>query len=214
MMMELQKPFRMCNRLGLYPVVDSYAWVEKLLPRGVKTIQLRIKQPHAKLEEEISKSIVAARQYGATLFVNDYWQLAIKLGAEAVHLGQEDLDSADLVAIRKADLLLGISTHCLEDVERACAILPSYIACGPIYATTSKIMPCPPQGIERLAHWCQILPFPIVAIGGITLERIPAVLAAGAKGVSLISAITKAVDPIKATDKLLAAVAGGAHALS
>lgn len=216
-MNELQtkpgKPFRACHHLGLYPVVDSYAWVEKLLPRGVKTIQLRIKQAHARLEEEISKSIGCAKQHGATLFVNDYWKLALELGAEAVHLGQEDLASADLKAIRKADLLLGISTHCLAEVERAFAIAPSYIACGPIYATTSKIMPFAPQGIERLAYWCQSLPFPIVAIGGINLDRVPAVLAAGAKGVALISAITKAADPIKATDELLVAVARGAHAL-
>ena len=201
------KSFKPCSRLGLYPVIESSAWVEKLLPLGVKTIQLRIKERTETLDEEIIKSIALAKRYGALLSINDHWELAIRYGAQAVHLGHEDLDTADLDAIRKAGLFLGLSTHNQEEVDRACSIGPSYIACGPIYATNSKMMPYSPQGIDALNHWRKVLDYPLVAIGGINLGRIPEVMATGVDGVALIAAITQAADPISATRDLLAAVA-------
>jgi hydroxymethylpyrimidine kinase/phosphomethylpyrimidine kinase/thiamine-phosphate diphosphorylase len=203
--------FKPCHPLGLYPIVDSSAWVEKLLALGVTSIQLRIKEKTAALESEIIKSIALAKQYGATLFINDYWEQAIRHGAEGIHLGQEDLETADIAAIYRAGLLLGVSTHNAEEVERACAIQPSYIACGPIYPTTSKVVPHAPQGIEQLQHWRRTLSYPLVAIGGITLERIPAVAATGVHGIALISAITQALDPVLATQSLLALVKKEMH---
>lgn len=197
------QPFKPCHRLGLYPVVDSYSWVEMLLKLGVKTIQLRIKERTETLEEEMRRSIALAKKYGATLFINDYWEMALKLNAEAVHLGQSDLDAADLEAIRNQGLLLGVSTHCYFEVARAHAICPSYIAIGPIYPTTSKEMPFLAQGIEHLQRWQRTLNYPLVAIGGINLERMPDVVATGVQGIALISAITQANDPQKATEQLL-----------
>lgn len=193
--------------VGLYPIVDRAHWLQTLLPLGVTTIQLRIKDltGHA-LESEIKQSVLIAKQYSARLFINDYWQLALKHQAYGVHLGQEDLSDANIDLLSQAGLRLGISTHCEEEVLRACSVKPSYIAFGPIYATTSKIMAFAPQGIEQLKYRVQSLNYPVVAIGGITLARLPEIMAAGADGIALISAITQAGNPITATQELLKAL--------
>lgn len=203
---EAPPSFRPCHRLGLYPVVDRFSWVEMLLNLGVKTIQLRIKEKTKTLEEEMRRSIVMAKEHHATLFINDYWEMALELNAEAVHLGQSDLDTADIDAIRKQGLLLGVSTHCYYEVARAHALRPSYVAIGPVFPTTSKEMPFTAQGIERLQRWQRTLNYPLVAIGGINIERMPDVVATGVQGVALISAITQAKDPQGATKQLLSFV--------
>lgn len=195
--------FKRSHYLGLYPVVDSFKWVERLIAFGVKTIQLRIKERTATLEEEMRRSISLAKQHQVTLFINDYWDLALKLDAQAVHLGQSDLDSADLDAIREKGLLLGVSTYCYYEVARAHAICPSYVAVGPIYPTTSKELAFAAQGVDMLRRWQRTLHYPLVAIGGISLERAPDVVATGVSGVALISAITAAEDPRAATEHLL-----------
>lgn len=191
--------------LGLYPVVDSSAWIKKLLPLGVKTIQLRIKNKvGAELEDEIKESIEVAKEYGAKLFINDYWQLAIKHGAYGVHLGQDDLNTADINKIHQAGLRLGVSTHSYYEVAKAHAISPSYIASGPIFTTTSKVMPFAPQGIYQLIRWKHLLRrYPLVAIGGIDAEKISEVARTGVSGIALISAITQAQDPIAQTQHFL-----------
>lgn len=195
--------FKTCQ-IGLYPVVDRSHWLEKLLPLGVKTIQLRIKDLHGEaLETEIKIAITLAKKYNATLFINDYWELAIQLGADGVHLGQDDLLKADIANIHQAGLYFGISTHCYYEVAAAHRFNPSYIACGPIYSTTSKLMPFNPQGIEQLKRWRRILHYPLVAIGGITIERLPAILKTNVEGIALISAITKADDPCRVTKQFL-----------
>lgn len=202
-LLKLPVPFKHCP-IGLYPIVDSSHWLEKLLPEGVKCIQLRIKNMHqTRLEEEIKRSVLLAKKYGATLFINDYWELAIRYGAEGVHLGQEDLYAADIDKIYQSGLYLGVSTYCYYEVARAHALNPSYIACGPIYPTTSKVMSVQPQGIEQLQRWRRTLHYPLVAIGGIDFERLPEILKAGVEGVSLISAITKADNPLTATQQFL-----------
>jgi hydroxymethylpyrimidine kinase / phosphomethylpyrimidine kinase / thiamine-phosphate diphosphorylase len=198
--------FKDCGRepLGLYPIVDSIHWLKKLLPLGVKTIQLRIKDKEGvALENEIKESVVLADNYGTRLFINDYWEAAIRYHAYGVHLGQEDLEYADIESIRKAGLRLGISTHCYYEVARAHALAPSYLACGPLYPTTSKILSCLPQGISKLKRWCRTLTYPLVAIGGITMERLPEVMSTGVNGIAMISLITQAADPIAMTEKLL-----------
>ncbi|MBG6039757.1 thiamine phosphate synthase [Proteus cibarius] len=198
------------KKLGLYPVVDSIEWIERLLKTGVTTLQLRIKdkQPND-VEQEIVEAIKLGKQYHARLFINDYWQLAIKHHAYGVHLGQEDLDIADLDAIKKAGLRLGISTHDETELQRAKALRPSYIALGHIFPTTTKDMPSKPQGLKALKHQVEQTPnFPTVAIGGISLERVPDVVATGVGSVALVSAITKAPDWQQVTRKLLELVEG------
>ncbi|MCT8348229.1 thiamine phosphate synthase [Photorhabdus temperata] len=198
------------HRLGLYPVVDSLEWISRLLKAGITTIQLRIKDlPEDQVEGEIKQAITLGHQYNARLFINDYWRLAIKHGAYGVHLGQEDLDNADLNAIQEAGLRLGISTHNEQELARAKSLRPSYIALGHIFPTTTKAMPSSPQGLEALKQQVENTPdYPTVAIGGISLERVPDVIATGVGSVALVSAITKAKDWRQATAQLIHLVEG------
>ncbi|WP_390894152.1 thiamine phosphate synthase [Photorhabdus kleinii] len=197
-------------KLGLYPVVDSLEWISRLLKAGVTTIQLRIKdRPEDQVEEDIQQAIMLSRQYNARLFINDYWRLAIKHGAYGVHLGQEDLVIADLNAIQKAGLRLGISTHDEQELARAKSLRPSYIALGHIFPTTTKTMPSSPQGLAALKRQVENTPdYPTVAIGGISLERVPDVIATEVGSVALVSAITKAKDWRQATAQLLHLIEG------
>ena len=196
--------------LGLYAVVDSVAWVQRVLDAGVRCVQLRIKDHRrVTLRADIRASIATARAAGAQLFINDHWQLAIDEGAYGVHLGQEDLETADLGAIQRAGLRLGISTHSYWEVCRAWALQPSYIACGPIHPTRAKAMPWIAQGNDNLAYWCALLPLPVVAIAGMDPTRATQAMQCGAAGVAVISDITAATSPEARIQELLAAVSVG-----
>lgn len=198
--------------LGVYAVVDSAAWVRRMLAAGIRTVQLRIKDPiEPTLSAQIAESIAAAQATpGAQLFINDHWQLALQLGAYGVHLGQEDLDTVDLDALRQAGVRLGLSTHSYWEVARAWALRPSYIACGPIFATQSKDMPWIPQGLDNLRYWAGVLPVPVVGIAGIDASNVMEVAATGAASAAVISAITKSSDPEAACAALMAGFAAGA----
>ncbi|WP_409161577.1 thiamine phosphate synthase [Pectobacterium sp. B2J-2] len=199
------------QRLGLYPVVDSVEWIERLLGIGVKTIQLRIKdRSDAQAEADVIQAIALGRRYQAQLFINDYWKLAVKHQAYGVHLGQEDLDAADLAAIKQAGLRLGVSTHDDRELARAVAINPSYIALGHIFPTQTKDMPSAPQGLTELTRHIAALDgrFPTVAIGGISIDRVPAVLETGVDSIAVVSAITQASDWRHATATLLRMIEG------
>lgn len=180
-----------------YPVVDSVAWVARLASLGVGTIQLRVKNlSDADAAAMVRAALAAAAATGAKLVVNDWWRAAIEAGAAHVHLGHEDLAEADIPAIRRAGLTIGLSTHDDAELEAALRHDPDYIALGPIYPTTLKPMRFPPQGLARIAEWKRrIGAIPLVAIGGITLERAPAVFAAGADAIALVSDITQNEDP-------------------
>ena len=198
--------------LGLYPVVDDIQWLTRLLPLGLSTIQLRLKQlPQAELERQIAQAIRYCRDFDIQLFINDHWQLAIKYQAFGVHLGQEDLAEADLAAIAKAGLRLGISTHGYAELAKVMPMQPSYLALGHVFATQTKQMPSQPQGLQRLAHYVKLCgDIPTVAIGGIKLEHIANVLATGVQGIAVVSAITQAPEPEKALLQLKQACQRGA----
>ncbi|MEY0304540.1 thiamine phosphate synthase [Providencia manganoxydans] len=199
-------PFPPTERyLGLYPVVDSVEWIERLLNAGVTTIQLRIKdKQNDEVRDAIQQAIALGKQHNARLFINDYWQLAVELGAYGVHLGQEDLETTDLIAIHQAGLRLGVSTHDEHELAIAKSVRPSYIAMGHIFPTETKVMPSSPQGLETLKSMVEATPdYPTVAIGGISIDKVPAVLATGVGSVALVSAITKADDWLAATKSLL-----------
>ena len=181
------------KRIGLYPIVDSAGWVQRLLSCGVSTIQLRLKnQTPDRVQAQIRDSIRIAEAYGAQLFINDYWEWAMEYGAYGVHLGQSDLLTADLKALQDAGLRVGISTHSFYEVACAHALRPSYIAYGPVYETSSKAMVFPPQGLDKLHYWNTVLDYPVVAIGGIGLQSVQAVCQTGVNGVAVISAVTNA----------------------
>ena len=180
-----------------YPIVPDSDWLARLAPLGIKTVQLRIKcQPELRIREEISRSLHIARHFGCQLIVNDFWREAISLGADFIHLGQEDLASADLPAIRTAGIRVGISTHDEAERDIAMAVQPAYIALGPVYETKLKAMKWAPQGLERVRTWkAAIGAVPLVAIGGLTPERAPRVLAAGADSLAVITDFASHSDP-------------------
>jgi len=192
-------------RLGLYPVVDSVEWIARLLDAGVRTLQLRIKDKRdEEVEADVMAAIALARRYNARLFINDYWRLAIKHQAYGVHLGQEDLATTDLTAIRQAGLRLGLSTHDDMEIDVALAARPSYIALGHVFPTQTKQMPSAPQGLATLTrHVARLGDYPTVAIGGISLSRAPEVLATGVGSIAVVSAITQADTWQQATRQLL-----------
>ncbi|HEY3792345.1 MAG TPA: thiamine phosphate synthase [Bradyrhizobium sp.] len=178
-----------------YPVVDSVAWVARLSALGVGTIQLRVKN----LGEDQALHLVTealAAAGGTRLVVNDYWRAAIAAGARHLHLGQEDLAEADLKAIRNAGLTLGLSTHDDEELATALRARPDYVALGPIFPTTLKSMRFAPQGIAKITQWKKrVGDIPLVAIGGIKLEQAPAIFAAGADSIAVVSDVTRNADP-------------------
>ncbi|MFZ0009210.1 MAG: thiamine phosphate synthase [Steroidobacteraceae bacterium] len=181
----------------VYPIVDSAAWVARLAGTGVRLVQLRIKDtPQARLRAEIRAARQACAAAGMQLVVNDYWQLALEEQCDFVHLGQGDLDSADVPALRRAGVRLGVSTHDHRELERALALRPDYVALGPIYPTLLKAMPWQPQGLERLSEWKRRLgAIPLVAIGGLTLERQAGVYAAGADVAAVVTDIVRNSQP-------------------
>ena len=192
--------------IGFYAVVPTAEWVQRLLSWGVRTVQLRAKSAdHSALalDREVHAAVAAGRLVpGAQVFINDHWELALKAGAYGVHLGQEDLDTADLNALRAASIRLGLSTHTPAELARAKAYQPSYLAIGPVYPTTLKVMPYEPVGLERLKAWAlAAAPCPVVAIGGISLMRLPGVIACLSgelDGAAVVSAVTLAADPMQA----------------
>ena len=186
--------------IGFYPVIDSVAWLKRLLPLEPDVIQLRIKHDNSEeIEQQIAEAVLLSRDYKLRLFINDHWQLAIKYGAYGVHLGQEDLAQADLAAIATAGLRLGVSTHSYTELLRARQIKPSYIALGHVFATQTKQMPSQPQGLTRLKRYAALCnDIPTVAIGGINAERLDMVLSCGVAGVAVVSAITAQQQPEQA----------------
>ncbi len=180
-----------------YPIFDHSDWLQRMLPLGVKLVQLRIKDvPDEAVQEQISASRDLCRAYGAVLVVNDYWQAAIDAGCDLIHLGQEDLDDADLKAIRKAGLKLGVSTHDDDELERVLAMDPDYVALGPVYPTILKKMKWEQQGLPRVTEWkARVGDIPLVGIGGMSVERAEGVLQAGADIVSAVTDITLNADP-------------------
>lgn len=185
------------QKLGLYAVLPDAAWVGRMARAGVPTVQLRYKSPHAaQVEHEVFAAVEAVKGTGARLFINDHWQLAIRAGAYGVHLGQEDMDNADLAAIRAAGLRLGLSTHGYAEMVRADAWSPSYMALGAVFPTTLKKMATAPQGVGRLQRYAQLMRhYPLVAIGGVDADRFPSVLASGVGSVAVVRALVGAEQP-------------------
>ncbi|WP_312402760.1 thiamine phosphate synthase [Rhizobium sp.] len=192
-----------------YLIVDSADWIERLVPLGVKLVQLRIKdKAETVLRAEIRRAKAICLAHGCQLVVNDYWQLAIDEGCDFIHLGQEDLVEADLAAIRRAQLKLGVSTHDIAELDKALSAKPDYVALGPVWPTILKKMKWQPQGVERVADWKRrIGDLPLVAIGGITAERAPLVLEQGAQSAAVVTDIVLHENPEARTWEWLAVTA-------
>jgi len=180
-----------------YPIFDHPDWLKRLLPFEVRLVQLRLKEvPQETLRPMIAAAQALCRDAGTTLVVNDHWQAAIDEGCDFIHLGQEDLDQADMTAIRRAGLRVGISTHDRAELDRALNLQPDYIALGPVYPTILKKMKWHQQGLERVTEWKKLIgDVPLVAIGGMTVARSAGAFTAGADIVSAVTDITLNADP-------------------
>jgi len=192
-----------------YPIVDSAGWIDRLVPLGVKLVQLRMKDlPEARLRAEIRRAKATCAANGCQLVVNDYWRIAIEEGCDFVHLGQEDLAAADVAAIRAAGLKLGLSTHDEAELATALTARPDYVALGPVWPTILKKMKWAPQGVERLRDWkARIAPLPLIAIGGLNPDRLSAVFENGADSAAVVTDITLNADPEARTREWIARTA-------
>lgn len=190
--------FKECpKRLGLYGVMPDSDWIKRMVDAEIPTVQLRFKsEDKAKIRKQIKESVAAVRDSKTLLFINDYWQEAIDAGAYGVHLGQEDLELADLDEIRTAGLRLGISTHRYAELAHADRFCPSYIAMGAAFPTNLKKMPTAPQGLGRLYQYAKLMShYPLLAIGGIDQYSIHAVAKSGVGSVAVVRVITQAKNP-------------------
>ena len=180
-----------------YPIVPDIGWLERIVPLGVKLVQLRIKDAtRADIVGQTRRALDLTRAHGCQLILNDHWDVAIETGADFIHLGQDDLQTADLAALRKSGIRFGVSTHDETELATALSVNPDYIALGPIYETKLKVMPWAPQGLERLKLWRRkIRTLPLVAIGGLTPERAGGVADAGADSLAVITDFVTAADP-------------------
>jgi thiamine-phosphate pyrophosphorylase len=181
----------------VYPIVDSAGWISRLAPLGVRLVQLRVKErPAGEVRDEVRAARALCAAADMQLIVNDYWEIALEEGCNFVHLGQGDLAQADLAALRRAGVRVGISTHDHEELERALRASPDYVALGPIYPTLLKVMPWQPQGLTRIGEWKRrIGTIPLVAIGGLTLGRLAGVFAAGADVAAVVTDIVRDRNP-------------------
>jgi thiamine-phosphate pyrophosphorylase len=180
-----------------YPIVPDIGWLERIVPLGVKLVQLRIKDASpTEVAVQTKRAAIVCRENNCTLVLNDYWEVALDIGIDFVHLGQEDLQDADLEAIKLAGIKLGVSTHDETELALALAAEPDYVALGPIYETKLKAMAWSPQGIDKIKEWrSRIGALPLVAIGGLTPERAAGVLEAGADSLAVITDFITSSDP-------------------
>lgn len=193
-----------------YLIVGDVARLEALVPLGVKLVQLRLKDmEEAELRRQIARGQAVCAAHGAQLVVNDYWQIALDLGCDFIHLGQEDMERADFDALRQAGVRYGLSTHDEAELDRALAHRPAYVALGPVYPTLLKKMKWAPQGLERVTRWKALVgDVPLVGIGGLTPDRLPGLFAAGADSAAVVTDIQQAEDPVARCRAWLAATRG------
>lgn len=202
-----EAPCAPARRLDLYAIVDSAERVQQVLAAGVKTVQLRVKQPQEpnvgwdnSLRLEVQRSLAASDAAAAELFINDHWQLATQAGARGVHLGQEDLlalGTSGRAALQASGMAVGISSHSLWELCRARTLRPRYIACGPVWPTLTKAMPWRAQGLDNLSWWCRMAGCPVVAIGGVLgVEQVFDAARSGADGICIVRGLGDRPGPV------------------
>jgi thiamine-phosphate pyrophosphorylase len=204
---------------GYYAIVDAApsedparleARAARLLEAGPCCLQLRAKgSDAAALRAGAARILPLARRAGVPLCVNDRLDVALAVGADVVHLGQDDLPLADALRVRELcgarSLLIGFSTHDRAQAQAAARAGADYIGFGPVFGTASKLNPDPTVGVALLAEICAAVSVPVVAIGGITPDNASSVARAGAAAAAVIAAIDRAADPVSAGRAVAAA---------
>ena len=184
-----------------------------LAEAGVRLLQYRNKSASARQYLEGSRVLAELLcPRGVSFFVNDRADVAFLAGATGVHVGQEDLDAEQARRVAGVDKLVGVSTHNMEQFERAAVSTADYIAVGPVYSTSTKANPDPVVGLDLLRRVRTLTEKPIVAIGGITLERAASTIEAGADSVAVISGIWNAPDPSERARQYIKIVEAAKHA--
>jgi thiamine-phosphate pyrophosphorylase len=179
---------------------------------GVRAVQLREKDlTAAELLPLALELRVVTREYGARLFINDRIDVALAVEADGVHLGGHSLPVAVARKILGPRNLIGVSTHSVEEIAAAKSEGADFVTFGPVYPTPSKAAYGPPLGLDRLREACRVSAFPVFALGGITAERVAELLAAGAHGVALISAILTRPEPEAAARAFTSLAEKGEH---
>jgi len=201
----------------LYTIADTLGRPElsfvnlagKICAGGAKLLQLRVKELSTREFLSVARAVRAiCQQYGCTFIVNDRADVTLAVDADGVHLGQEDLP---LVAARKVlgpKKVIGISTHNPAQAHAAARDGADYIGFGPLFGTSTKATGYSARGLDQLREIRALVSLPIVAIGGITAERAPAVLAAGADVVAMISDVVLAQDVSAKVTEVLQSLAG------
>ena len=206
---------------GLHVLADDgerrhgpLAVAEAACAAGAAVIQLRAKRATDRQTLAWAGAIrVRTRERGLLFLVNDRFDLALAAGADGVHLGQDDLPPERIPQPLRARLLIGRSSHTLEQAAAACREPIDYLAFGPVFGTRSKESPYPARGLELLARVVALAaPRPVVAIGGIEASRLAPLCAAGVAGAAVISAVTDAEDPAAAVAELVRGLRSGAAA--
>jgi thiamine-phosphate pyrophosphorylase len=199
--------------LGLYAVVPDADWVARLVSLQVPTVQLRLKSSdRSAIDAQVRQAVRAVQGSATLLFINDHWEAALAHGAYGVHLGQEDMALAPLETLRLAGIRLGLSSHGYGEMKKAMAVQPSYLAMGAVFPTTLKAMATLPQGLGRLERYAQLMQgHSLVAIGGIDLQNLPAVMQTSVGSAAFVRAITGANDVTKAVADLKACISAYAN---
>ena len=203
--------------IGLYLILDPAVAgnrpltdiVRVALDAGIRIFQFRMKTPETRQFYDLAAALCpVVKQGGGTFIVNDRCDVAAAVGADGVHLGQDDLPLADARALVGPGMLIGISTHNLAQATGAEAGGADYIGFGPVFLTTTKENPDPVVGVDGLREVRSHVRIPIVAIGGITAKNAADVRAAGADCCAVVSAVLAAPDPAKALADLMRAMKG------
>ncbi len=203
--MRLQLPL-------VYPITDKslagrpthYSIIKELVRGGAGLVQIRDKEtPVRELLPDLRRCADFAERHGVLLIINDRCDLVLSCGASGVHLGQEDLPPESARELLGRDRVIGYSTHSVSQIRHACSLPVDYIGFGPVRTTTTKQNPSPVVGLEGLRRACKVSTKPVVAIGGIGMELIPAVLEAGAASAAVISALMRCPDLARGMEQLL-----------
>lgn len=188
---------------------------QELATAGVRLLQYRNKRASAReLFETSKKLLLLLSPLGVSLVVNDRPDVAAVAGANGVHVGQEDLGVEEVRRVVGAEKLVGVSTHNLEQFERAAASSVDYIAVGPIFTTGTKSNLDPVVGTQFIREVRPLTDKPIVAIGGITLQRAPEIIESGADSVAVISDILRAPEPAARARQYIDLLGPTSHAAS
>ncbi len=177
--------------LALYAIASTQKELLRYVGLNIPYVQYRNKDP---LDNDLAELLQQLPQSTSKIIINDSLEVALKLGAWGVHLGQEDLDKYLSTEILERNIKLGISTHNEAEYERAIKFNPDYVGFGPVFSTETKVLKYPPAGLAKLESMAKLSTVPVFAIGGICRSHTKDIFSTGAAGIAVISELTRLND--------------------